>query len=413
MFRSLALATFLVLLDTATAPAADIYADVDGVAHFIRAAGGYDELLTHGSALPNGGRTFDFGEFSHGFAPCEPFTGQSDYLCASASASVEIDRRPVQTSTYIGVATDVRLKAMARLEYRNAPGYSVGQIWGRARVYFPIICHGSVTPPVNGLKLHYRLDGEYAVSSSDPDVTLDAPRPFETCDPGGACVIEVGNFTCPPEGTTTTVGIDLFPRVIFHNLEFHTGWTVLAVSDYSHTLTVEGMDVLDANGNPMAGVRAVVPDASGGVNDTFLTSAEAAEIAESTTTTTTIAGTSTTTTSGGGTTTTTSSTLPPCAGMNGAVAADCRCRQRPLPACDGVTVKGPIAKGVTGLCAAVAKAAGTTGRKQGRLVRRGAKLSKGTLTRLNGRKGVALGDACRAGLQALVGAVQNDLAPAP
>ncbi|MCW5889264.1 MAG: hypothetical protein KIT14_01790 [bacterium] len=445
MLRSLASATLLVLLGTSSVSAASIYAEVDGVAQFPRSIGGFTERLTHGSALPNGGRAFDFGAFSHGGGLCQPFTGQVDYLCASASARVEIDRELVATSTYVGVATHVRLKAKAQVEYRNVPGYLVAQIWGRATIHFPIACHGFLTPPVTGLDLRYRLTGDHAVSSSDPALKVEAPRPFETCDPGGVCVIRLPDFRCPDEGATATVTVDLFPRIRIENPQYHEGWTVLGVSDYSHTFTVEGMDVLDANGDPMPGVRAVVPDGAGGANDIFLTGAEYEEIAESTTSTTTTVTTSTTTTTvpGGGTTTTipvagttttstaipvssttttvpatgttstTSTTLPPCAGEIGAPAARCHCDLRPVAGCEGVVLKGPIAKGVKGLCTTVGKAVVASGKKQVRLTRRAAALAKRTLAKVNGRKGAAVADACRNGLRTFVGAVQTDLATTP
>ncbi len=431
MLRSFASASLIVLLATTSVSAADIYADVHGVAQFPKSTGGFTEILTHGSALPNGGRAFAFGPFSHGGALCQAFTGQADYLCASASARVEIDRQPVQTSTYIGVATHVRLKAKVQLEYRNVPAYSVAQIWGRATIHFPIACHGSIAPPVTGLDLHYRLDGDYSISSSDPGVEVEAPRPFETCDPNGLCVTRIANFRCPDEGATTNVTVDLFPRIRIENPLAHSGWTVLGVLDYSHTLTVEGMEVLDANGDPMAGVRAVVPNDAGGANDTFLTGSEYEELASATTTTTTVtSSTTSTTTPGGGSTTTTTvvgttsttvpgggstttTTLPPCAGQIGASAARCRCDLRPVAGCDGVVLKGPIAKGVTGLCTTVGKAVVASGKKQGRLTRRAGALAKRTLAKVNGRKGDAIADACRDGLRAFVGTVQTDLATTP
>ena len=275
MVHVFALSGFLALF-AANTYAADIYAIVDGVAHIPKPQGGITEILTGGTALPNGGRAFDFLEFSHGGALCSTFTGQENYLCASARASVEIDRGIRQTSTFIGVVTDIRLKAQARMDFRNVGAFSAIQLWGRATVHIPVVCRGSVTPPIGGLDVHYRLVGEYDISSSDPAVTVDAPPPFETCT-AGHCVIKYPGFTCPAEGTTATVSIDLFPRIQIANPLAHTGWTVQAVSDYSHTMTLEGMDVLDANGDPMPNVRVVVPGANGAVNDTFLTAAQYTE----------------------------------------------------------------------------------------------------------------------------------------
>lgn len=408
---------FLTVFATTT-HAADIYAQVDGVVHIPRPGGGYTEFFDTPTALPNGGQAFDFFDFSHGGALCTPFTGQENYLCATASARVEIDRRLVQTSTYIGVATGVRLKAKARLEYRNAT-FTPAQLWGRATVYIPVICHGSVAPPLGGLAVRYNLDGEYNISSSDPALDIDAPRPFETCT-GGHCVTMFPSFVCPPDGSTFNVSIDLFPRIRIDNPLAHSGWTVLAVSDFSHTLTLEGMDVLDANGDPMPNVRVVVPGANGAINDTFLTAEEYAEDAASSTTTTTvgsttsttgvlttttIAGASTTTTTGGAPTTT---TLPPCAGTIGLQAADCRC-DLPLTGCDGL--KRPIAQGLAKTCRAVDKAVAATGKAQRRLGQRAAATARSTLANVNGRKGKSLPGACRERLRTFLGALRSDLAP--
>ncbi len=410
MIRVFVLTGFLALFATTTY-AADIYAEVDGVAHIPKPEGGIFEILENGSALPNGGRTFDFHEFSHGGALCTTFTGQANYLCATASASVEIDRRLIQTSSYIGMATDVRLRAKARMDYRNVGAFSAIQLWGRATVYIPVVCNGSVAPPVGGLAVRYRLDGEYSVSSSDPAVTVDAPRPFETCT-GGHCVITLPSFDCPPEGSTFNVYIDLFPRIQIANPLAHSGWTVQAVSDYSHTMTLEGMDVLDANGDPMPDVRVVVPGANGAVNETFLTAAEYAEDAANSTTTTTVASTTsttgivTTTTTGGASTTTT--TLSPCAGIIGLQAADCRC-DLPPAGCDGL--KRPIAQRLAKACRTIDKAVAATGKAQRRLVQRAAAAARGTLTTVNGRKGNALSDGCREGLRTFLGALRSDLTP--
>ena len=433
MVRVLVLTGFLALFATTTY-AADIYADVNVVAHIPRPEGGVFEILTHGSALPNGGRTFDSFDFSHGGALCTPFTGQANYLCASASASVEIDRRLVQTSTYIGMSTAVRLKAKARMDYRNVGAFSAIQLWGRATIQIPIACNGSVAPPLGGLAVRYRLDGEHDISSSDSAVTVDAPRPFEACT-GGHCVLTYPSFDCPPEGSTFNVYIDLFPRIRIDNLQGHSGWTVYAVSDYSHTMTLEGMDVLDVNGDPLPNVRVVVPGANGAVNDTFLTAAEYEEDAANSPTTTTTAGPTTsttnlvttttqsttsttgvftTTTIGGASTTTlvgasTTTTLPPpCAGILGLQAADCRCDL--LPGCDGL--KRPIAKGLAKTCKTVDKAVAATGKAQQRLGQRAAAAARRTLATVNGRKGNAIPDGCREGLRTFLGALQADLTPA-
>ena len=55
MVHVFALTGFLALFATTTY-AADIYADVHGVGHIPKPEGGITEILTHGSALPNGGR---------------------------------------------------------------------------------------------------------------------------------------------------------------------------------------------------------------------------------------------------------------------------------------------------------------------------------------------------------------------
>ena len=407
MVHVFALSGFLALF-AANTYAADIYADVHGVAHIPKPQGGITEILTHGTALPNGGQAFDFLEFSHGGALCSTFTGQENYLCASASARVEIDRGIVQTTSYIGVATDIRLKAQARMNYRNVGAFSAIQLWGRATVDIPVVCKGSITPPLGGLDVHYRLEGEYDVSSSDPAVIVDAPRPFETCT-GGHCTIKLPGFTCPDEGTTSNVHIDLFPRIQIANPLGHTGWTVQAVTDYSHTMTLEGMDVLDANGDPMPNVRVVVPGANGAVNDTFLTAAEYTESAANSSTTTTTTAVDTTTTSTGGASTSTT-TLPPCAGIIGLQAADCRC-DLPPAGCD--SLKRPIAQGLAKACKTVDNAIAATGKAQQRLGQRAAAAARRTLATVNGRKGNALSSSCRDALRTFLGALRSDLTPPP
>ena len=286
MFRPLALALALLISSALSARAEDISAEVYGVGEFPNPNGPMTDLITFGSALPNGGRAFDFGEFSHGGTLCPAFTGQQYYLCASASARVEIDRTLLATTTYVGFATGVRLKAKARLDVRNADIGS-GQIWGKASISIPLACNGSVESGGGGLNVRYRLEGEHSVSVSDGAVTVNAPRPFQTCDPGGVCLIKVPTFHCPEGAFTTNLTIDLWPRIQIDNPLSHTGWSVQAVSDYSHTFTLQGIDVLDANGDPMPGVRVVVPDGNGGTNDVFLTIAEAEELESSSTTTTT------------------------------------------------------------------------------------------------------------------------------
>src|SRR5262249_51407705 len=125
------------------------------------------------------------------------------------------------------------------------------------------------------------------------------------CTAGTVCSIKVPTFHCPDQGSFTYFTIDLFPVIEVDNTVAQ-GWSLLGVSDYSHTFTLEGMDLLDDQGNPLPGVRLVVPGDGGALNEVFLTGAEAAEVdAQSTTTTTTIDGMSTTTTIDGTSTTTT------------------------------------------------------------------------------------------------------------
>lgn len=419
MFHARVLAAAVLLL-APTVRAADIYSQVYVVAHFPRPTGGYTEIITHGSPLPNdGGWTYDSFDFTHGGALCTPFTGQENFFCARASARVEIDRTLVQTTTYIGVRTDIRLKAQARLDYRNG-SYAPLQLWGQAQVYIPVICSGSISPPVTGLSVTYALGGEYAVTVSDPAVTVDAPKPFGNCT-SGRCVLTLPNFRCPEGDATTTVELSLWPMIQVANPQGHTGWSVQAVSDYSHTFALEGMDVLGGDGQPMPNVRVVVPAADGGVKETFLTAAEHEEAAanSSTTTTTTVVSTSTTgdvttTTDLSSTSTTaattTTTTLAPCAGTVGLSAAACRCALPRAATCDGVTLRRPLTQGLTTLCKTIDKAVGSSGKAQRRLARKAAAAARRTLAIVNGGKGKNVPDGCRSALQTLVSAVRSDLA---
>src|SRR5438093_7583556 len=107
MSRRLVLALALLFRIAAPARAYDILPSVYGVAEFPPNT----DLINTGTVTPGGGRVFDFGQFGQGGALCSAYTGQADWLCASASASVDIDRQPVATTTFIGTYTSIRLKA--------------------------------------------------------------------------------------------------------------------------------------------------------------------------------------------------------------------------------------------------------------------------------------------------------------
>ena len=388
----------LVLLSHVVAPAraADIFPAVSGVAEFPNSAGPGTDIIATPVVLPGGGRAFDFGQFGQGGALCSAYTGQPDWFCASASARVEIDRQPVATTTYIGVATSIRLKAQVHLDYRNATATSA-QMWAKANLTIPLACNGGVLPGGGSLNILYRLDGEYSMSVSDGAVIVKAPRPFQDCTPGGVCTINMPMFQCPDSGSVSYVFIELGPIIQIDNTVGHLGWSVLGVSDYSHTFTLEGMDAVDAQGQPLPGIRLVVPGDGGALNDVFLTGAEAAELPVSSTTSTTTA--------------TTTTTAPSCATADLA-AADCRCGQRPPVGCEGVTLPKPVDKGVSTLCAKVSKAAAATGKKQRRFAKQALAIARKTLHTVDGRKGTAIPDACRQGLHGFLQATQTDVEPA-
>lgn len=397
MFRRLILSLALLSRFSAPTRAADIVPQVYGVAQFPNSAGPKTDLVTFGTALPGGGVAFDFGQFGPGGSLCTTYTGQTDYLCASAGARVEIDRRPVATTTYVGTATAVRMKAQVHLEYRNATATSA-QIWAKASLSIPLACHAGVLPPVNGLNVLYRLDGEHSVSVSDAAVTVKAPRPFENCTAGGVCTINMPTFHCPEGASVTSIAIELGPIIQIDNSVGHLGWSVQGVSDYSHTFTLEGIDALDDQGHPLADVRLVVPGDGDTLNDVFLTGAEAAEVAGSSTTTTTTIDAPTTT----------STTEPSCATADLA-AASCRCALRPEAGCQGVTLRAPVGKGVNGLCAKIAKATAVSGKKQRRLAKQAVAIARKTLRTVNGKKGNAIPDACREELRAFLQATQTEV----
>jgi hypothetical protein len=432
MFRLLVPSLVLLSLFAAPARAYDILPQVYGVAEFLTTVPKTDLITFGNSVTPGGGPAFDFRQFGPGGARCTEYTGQPDWLCASASASVDIDRQLVATTTYIGIATSVRLKAQVHLDYRNATAYSA-QIWAKASLMIPVVCNGGVLPGGSSLHVLYRIDGEYSVSGSDPAVKLKAPPPFQDCTPGGVCTINVPTLNCSDDVTLTFINIELGPIIqIDNSVAGHTGWSVQGVSDYSHTFTLVGMDAIDDQGHPRPDVRLVVPGDGGAINDYFLTGAEAAEVAaNSTTTTTTIIATtttspfattsttlenSTTTTAIIATTTTspfvtTSTTLPSCATADLAAAA-CRCASRPAAGCEGVTLPKPADKGVNGLCAKIAKATAASGRKQRRLAKQAVAIAKKTLRTVNGKKGNAIADACREGLRGFLQAEQTEVGTA-
>jgi hypothetical protein len=419
---SLRLVVSLALLSCFAAPARayDIFPEIFGYASFINGDDTTTELINPGAVVtPGGGRAFDSHEFGNKGALCTQYTGQVDWLCASTSGSVDIDRELVETTTYIGIRTSARLKAQVHVDYRNANA-TAAVIRAQAKLSIPIACYGGVVPDGSSLNVLYRLDGEYSVSVSDPALTLTAPRPYADCPAGVVCKIDQP-FLCPDSGSVVFVTIDLHARIQIDNLVGHTGWSLQGVSDYSHTFTLEGMEVIDDQGHPLPDVRLVVPGDEGAINDYFLTGAEAAEVAaNSTTTTTTIDATITTTTtpSGGTSSTTTTSpgattstTAPSCA-TGDLAAASCQCALRPAAGCEGVTLAKPVDKGVSGLCAKIAKAAAASGKKQRRLAKQAVAIAKKTLRTVNGKKGNAIPDACREGLRGFLQATQTEVGTA-
>jgi hypothetical protein len=407
MLARLVLALVLLSLFAAPARAYDIFPEIFGYASFINADDTTTELINPGAVVtPGGGRAFDSHEFGNKGALCTQYTGQVDWLCASTSGSVDIDRELVETTTYIGIRTSARLKAQVHVDYRNANA-TAAVIRAQAKLMIPIACHGGVVPGGSSLNVLYRLDGEYSVSVSDPALTLTAPRPYEDCTAGEVCKINQPMFQCPDSGSVAFVTIDLHARIQIDNLVGHTGWSVQGVSDYSHTFTLEGMEAIDDQGHPLPDVRLVVPGDGGAINDYFLTGAEAAEVAANSTTTTTTIGATTTTSPFA----TTSTTLPSCATADLAAAA-CLCAQRPASGCGGVSLPKPVDKGVSNLCAKIAKATAASGKKQRRLAKQAVAITKKTLRTVNGKKGNAIPDACREGLRGFLQATQTDVGTA-
>ena len=399
MSRRLVLSLVLLSCFAAPARAYDIFPEIFGYASFINADDTTTELINPGAVVtPGGGRAFDSHEFGNKGALCTQYTGQVDWLCASTSGSVDIDRELVETTTYIGIRTSARLKAQVHVDYRNANA-TAAVIRAQAKLMIPIACHGVVVPGGSSLNVLYRLDGEYSVSVSDPALTLTAPRPYEDCTAGEVCKINQPMFQCPDSGSVAFVTIDLHARIQIDNLVGHTGWSVQGVSDYSHTFTLEGMEAIDDQGHPLPDVRLVVPGDGGAINDYFLTGAEAAEVAAKSTTTTTSPFA------------TTSTTLPSCATADLAGAA-CLCAQGPAFGCDGVSLPKPVDKAVSGLCAKIAKATAASGKKQRRLAKQAVAIARKTLRTVNGRKGDAIPGACREGLRGFLQATQTDVGTA-
>jgi len=114
MLRRLALTIALLSGFVAPARAYDINAQVSGYVFFPdpnNHVSGRTEILTNGGGTPGGGRAYDLHEFGQGGALCVDYAGQLDWFCATNSASVDIDRQLVATTTYIGTYTSIRLKA--------------------------------------------------------------------------------------------------------------------------------------------------------------------------------------------------------------------------------------------------------------------------------------------------------------
>jgi hypothetical protein len=68
-----------------------------------------------------------------------------------------------------------------------------------------------------------------------------------------------------------------------------------------------------------------------------------------------------------------------------------------------------VDKGVSSLCAKIAKATAASGKKQRKLAKQAVGLAKKTLRAVNGKKGNAIPDACREGLRGFLQTTQTDV----
>lgn len=358
-------------------------------------------------------------EFSFGQALC-PAPDSTNYLCARTFGSAELLRAP-------GGGGPLTLRALASIARRNSTDTGLGSLaYASARIEVFNLGHSAVATPAAIAYFHFGLTGTARQSASIPGVEL-VSNAVATLTAGkqhalqcvGQCPpirVNVANPGAPSPDSwdmsylAVNLRVDVFvrgPNGVEYDAE--------AVAEFSDTITLNAIELRDANDQVIPGAHVFVTDANGAPVYDFPTEPPPP------TTTTTLPGTTTTTstTLPAVTTTTTpvsvttTTTLPPgCVATATAESVACRLAElaAAVEAGDAGKLESRLLARLVAARAALERAGGTP--------RQAKKALRGALRGVNGY-GKLLGsrkarrtipEAIRTMLLAPVGGLRADLA---
>lgn len=219
--------------------------------------------------------TVETGPLGTGPGNACPATVGAGYVCGHGYASVDVTQYLAGTMPQPLPVSVITLRAESDLHIHDAPASGTFSIDSEARIDVPFGCAGPSPALSVVVVLNIRFDATPLVSGGDPGLTTffagftNTPA---TCTTGGGLCHESHVAKC--DGTRTTERIDLEPYVYIKNNAFVSGWDADIDLDATHTMTIESVDVLDDQQQPIPGARAWIADADGQPAAYFLRSDE-------------------------------------------------------------------------------------------------------------------------------------------
>lgn len=232
---------------------------------------GYLTLFQSTHQLPG---TTDTGPIGTGDGDGCPAMLGPGYVCGRGYAHAAFETYLAGTQPQPLPIAVLTLGAQATLHVHDAPSASKFSIDAQASANMPFACNASSPGTFRTLIFNFRFD---ASGSADPAPAGISPFFAGFTNAPNFCVSGVPCYSTaslPCDGTVTTQTIRLEPFVFLQNAGAGTGWSFDADLDASHTMTVESVDVVDDQMQPVPGARAWLADANGQPAGYFLRSEE-------------------------------------------------------------------------------------------------------------------------------------------
>ena len=232
---------------------------------------GYLTLFESTHQLPG---TTDTGPIGTGDGDGCPAMLGPGYVCGRGYAHAAFDTYLAGTQPQPLPIAVLTLGAEVTLHVHDAPSASKFSIDAQASANVPFGCNAVSPGTARTLVFNIHFD---AISSADPAPAGISPFFAGFTNAPNFCVSGVPCYSTasiPCDGTLTTQTIRLEPFVFLQDAGAGTGWSFDADLDASHTMTIESVDVVDDQMQPVAGARAWLADASGQPAGYFLRSEE-------------------------------------------------------------------------------------------------------------------------------------------